>query len=332
MFRFFVSTVVATVIGLVYSEIPTVAVISGNNFTDTLMEINKYPEPYWASLLPEPSESASSANIALTLIAIEERFVKFYDLIDFAKMIEFIENIPNNSTGTNVKKIMLYIALLSAAETEGKMGESEVLTNYFDVAVSFDEFRQNLNIENVYVKILLQSISDKYNGCYKSVMHSDSEFLIKNEKYGEHLCAQPAITQRVFTSSPSDISENVYTPIFTSRQLNRTTGFIWEIKREKKLFWLKNVDFDRYMDTSRCDLIHSTNGTVALPELAFKIFPFSGDTEFCRVMNVNTKQFLFAGGDDAAEDDGRRTILCGQPKIGSDKRILNWKFEEFDFV
>lgn len=301
-----------------------------NNFTDTLMVINQYPEPYWASLLPETSESALNTNIVLA--SIEERFMKFYKLIDFASVIEFIRGIPNDSIGNKVKKTMLYSALLLAAKAEGKNGESEVFTHYFDVALSFDEFSQNSIIENSYLDILIKSVKDKYNDCYKSVMYSDNNvFMVKNEKYGEYLYTQSVIPQRLFKSKPSDISENLYTPIFSWRQqINRTIGFKWEVKHEKNLFWLKSIEFDRYMDTTRCDYIHSTNGNIALPELAIKILPDSQDTGLCRIMNVNTNQFLSVGSDDVAEDLERRTVLCG--KVESSNGTSNWRFEELSFV
>lgn len=308
--------------------------ITNSNFTDILMALNNYPESYWASLLPETSESAESTDTVLA--SIDERFLKYCDLIDVPKVVEFIEKLPNDSIGNNVKKTMLYSALLSVAKTEGRNGESEVFTYYFDVALSFDEFSQNLIVENDYFKNLIKSIKDKYNSCYKSVMHGGSNvFMIKNDKYGEYLYTQSVNPQRMLKYKPSDISQNLYTPIFSWRQLNRTIGFKWEIKREKNRFWLRSIEFDRYMDTTRGVFIHSTYGDVALPELAVKIVPYSKDTEnigFCRIMNVHTGLFLFAGGDDAAEDLDRRRIFCGISNLRSDEDIFNWQFEEFSSV
>lgn len=145
----------------------------------------------------------------------------------FASAAE-ISSVTTHSIGNKVKKTMLYSALLSAARAEGRNGESEVFTHYFDVALSFDEFSQIWLTENNYLDMLIKSVEDKYNDCYKSVMHSDNNvFMIKNEKYGEYLYTQLVIPQRVFKSNPSDISESIYTPIFSSRQLNRTIGFKW---------------------------------------------------------------------------------------------------------
>lgn len=214
-----------------------------------LMAINQYPEQYWADLLPETIESVFSTNIAAVSVA--QIFSKVYQIIDFAKAIELIENIPNELTGDEMKKIVLYSALLSAAKMEGEIGESEVLRHYFDVARSFDEFSQNnLDMGNDFLTELIKSIKDNYNGCYKSVTHSDSNvFMIKNQKYGEYLHTQ---SYRRFRSR--HIDENYYVAIFSLRQENRTIGFKWAIEREKSLFWLKSVEFIRYMDTRLCDI------------------------------------------------------------------------------
>lgn len=308
-----------------YGSERLVPMIISNNLTDILMVINKYDESYWASLLPETFESDSNTN--LFLATIEESFLKNCDQIDFPKLVAFIENIPNDSIGNNVKKTILYNALLTAAKAEG---DSEILAHYFDVALSFDGFSQNSYIENHYFNNFIKSMKDKYTGCYKSVMHTDNNaFMIKAEKYAEYLYTQPVISQRVFKSNPSDISANIYTPIFSWRHVNKTIGFQWEIKREKNLFWLKSIEFDRYMDTTRCDHINS-NGNVALPDMAIKILPYRADSGLCRIMNFNTKQFLFVGNDDSAEDDERRTIFCGNPKFGLDQGMFNWRFEEFN--
>lgn len=74
-----------------------------------------------------------------------------------------------------------------------------------------------------------------------------------------------------------------------------------------------------------------TYGDVALPELAIKIVPYidrTQDTGLCRIMNVNTKQFLFAGEDYISADFERREISCGELDSGLEEENLNWRFEE----
>lgn len=299
------------------------------NFTDILAAMEQFHESEWTSLLLETSDT----SLSMVMDRLVEQFSKNYELIDFEIAVAFIENIPNDSAGNLVKKTLEYGALLETAKTDRELAAgNRMLQHYFDVALSFDGFCDSFTTESEILNNFIKSIKDKYNGCYKSVIHGGSSvFKIKSEKYGEYLYTQSVISQRNFKSKPRDVSENIYTPIFTWRGANRINGFEWEVQRNKNVFWLKNIEFDRYMDSTRCRHIHSITGNNALPQLAIKILPYienDNDTGSCRIMNANTKQFLYVGDNSRAEDLLRRTIFCGTPDRVSDERAFNWRFEE----
>lgn len=271
----------------------------------------------WNVLWELNYEAVHGATFPLHAL-LNQTVVENWSKVNLTAAIEQLESIPNKTENDKVKKLQWYIALLNGANIRPKSGQ------YLSLVLSFEDFVKGLTFGsgNNEAQQTISNAQNAYHGCIKSLLNrpNDHVYSIQNRRFGEYLYIPAPNAKSVYSTMPKDKNKSSYRPVFTWR-LNSIVAisvsqFKWNVIQSDKRFWIKSVQYSNlYLNTGHPTHVHLVAADSLLPQLASWFVPSDIDPEACYIQNYDSRNTIYAGSIDEAEDDKRRTVFSNGDNI-----------------
>lgn len=264
-----------------------------------------------------------------------QTLLEYYYQTNISSMIESVEKMPTQTELGKISRCYIYGALHYAINKIREPEQQYVFKLAYNIKKYLNSVDYKIGTEyfNKYLNHLMNSLP----GCVKNIINVPHKtgVLIKNANYDEYLYAvthgfpQP---HNAWKTTPIDLNKSTYRPVFTWMPKTMDIQGKWILDFDNDRFFITSGFFsDRYLDTLHKSHAHAPTFSKQSDIIPVRILPSRNYPDSCYIQNYQTRRFLYAGPNDAAEDDKRRTIFTDGTHLTEEPQYL-WHFYAFENI